>query len=363
MRLHRTKKALWQSWPYNKHNRSTAMQHGDVAPNTGGVHVGYLDGWRGLAILLVLQAHFFPTQYLDSGRFGVDVFFALSGLLMAQILFERRMPLGTFYQRRASRILPAFLVFVCLVYGVSRLRGGEHSWSQMLATLTFLRSYFPVSPGIWDSGLPIGHLWSLNVEEHAYLLMSLLTLAVAGRRAGLALIALGFASFAVQIVYLRWWAPVGWRQHTEVMIPGIVLAAGYTLLRLHRVPRWAPLIAFVIAALCYAHILSWMAYAFLAPIALAFVVNHLQDTPALARRILEWQPLRLLGVWSFSIYLWQQPFHELKTVPLWLAGVLAVATGLVSYYIIENPARAWLNSLGVHPNIQTPAAKSTAPTV
>ena len=75
-----------------------------------------LDGWRGIAILLVLQAHFLPINYIHTGRFGVDVFFVLSGLLMSNILFVKRTPLKIFYVRRISRIFPVFFVFVITVY-------------------------------------------------------------------------------------------------------------------------------------------------------------------------------------------------------------------------------------------------------
>ena len=44
--------------------------------------IDYLDGWRGLAIFLVLQGHFFAIQGWHSGRMGVDIFFCLSGLLV-----------------------------------------------------------------------------------------------------------------------------------------------------------------------------------------------------------------------------------------------------------------------------------------
>ena len=307
-------------------------------------HIGYLDGWRGIAILVVLQSHFLPTRYVETGRLGVDIFFALSGLLMAQLLFIKETPLAVFYQRRISRILPAFLAFVCIVYAVEHYIGREHGWEDFLASVTFLRSYVPISPGIWDTGMPIGHLWSLNVEEHAYLLMSLLTLLVRGRRAGMALIAIGLASFAVQIVYMRWWAPVGWRLHTEVLIGHIVLAAGYRLIRLPRVPSWLPLVTFAATIICYAHT-SWMAYSIFSPILLAFTVNHLSDVAPAVRSALSWGPLRQMGIWSFSVYLWQQPFYEMRHQMDALSGLcLAIATGLASFYFLEQPVRAWLNA-------------------
>src|SRR5437868_7217872 len=70
-----------------------------------------LDGWRAMAILLMLDAHFTRIGPLhlglsQAGRLGVDVFFCLSGLLMSRLLFEKRMSLGLFYKRRFSRVYP-----------------------------------------------------------------------------------------------------------------------------------------------------------------------------------------------------------------------------------------------------------------
>jgi peptidoglycan/LPS O-acetylase OafA/YrhL len=78
--------------------------------------LAYLDGWRGIAILLVLEAHFLGWLPVDSGRLGVNVFFCLSGILMGRILFIRRVPLGTFYKRRFSRIYPAFAAYVLTIF-------------------------------------------------------------------------------------------------------------------------------------------------------------------------------------------------------------------------------------------------------
>ena len=61
-------------------------------------HIEYLDGWRGVAIGMVLLSHFFRLSY-NAGRFGVDLFFVLSGFLMARILFEQRTPIAAFYRR------------------------------------------------------------------------------------------------------------------------------------------------------------------------------------------------------------------------------------------------------------------------
>ena len=140
------------------------------------------DGWRGMAILMVLCGHFFDIKWLWEDRMGVDVFFVLSGMLMSGILFEKRMSLRDFYIRRFSRIYPAFLVFVLSMFAVGIVFSIDFKWSELVASLFFLRTYLPADPGIWSSGLPTGHLWSLNVEEHAYLFLSAVTLFLVDRK-------------------------------------------------------------------------------------------------------------------------------------------------------------------------------------
>ena len=55
-------------------NKATSSQNLKIK------RIDYLDGWRGLAILLVLISHFIPSiTGADLGRFGVDIFFVLSG--------------------------------------------------------------------------------------------------------------------------------------------------------------------------------------------------------------------------------------------------------------------------------------------
>jgi peptidoglycan/LPS O-acetylase OafA/YrhL len=69
-------------------------------------------------------------------------------------------------------------------------------------------------------------------------------------------------------------------------------------------------------------------------------------SPGLFRAILELRALRALGTWSFSLYLWQQPFYMMVhrdglPAPLALASSLGV--GVTAFYLVEKPARTWLN--------------------
>src|SRR5690348_911910 len=97
--------------------RDAAQEAGTSASAPPTAHAGrlsYLDGWRGFSILMVLLAHF--VMHEDVGFIGVQMFFALSGRLMADILFAERFPLKEFYKRRFARIYPGLFVFVLLAY-------------------------------------------------------------------------------------------------------------------------------------------------------------------------------------------------------------------------------------------------------
>ena len=78
----------------------------------------------------------------------------------------------------------------------------------------------------------------------------------------------------------------------------------------------------------------------------AAFVNALSNAPGSIKAALSLAPLRWAGKYSFSIYLWQQPFYvasRSNNMPLALALPLALACGLLSYHLVEQPARTYLN--------------------
>src|SRR5437868_1431161 len=97
-----------------------------VAPAT--IRLGYrpaLDGFRGIAILLVLAVNSFLPIF-RGGFIGVDIFFVLSGFLITRLLIEEWTGAGSvdlkrFYARRALRLLPALgvLLLAMCVYAAA----------------------------------------------------------------------------------------------------------------------------------------------------------------------------------------------------------------------------------------------------
>jgi peptidoglycan/LPS O-acetylase OafA/YrhL len=304
-------------------------------------HVAYLDGWRGLAILCVLLEHFFRVPSISMGRLGVDLFFVLSGLLMSRILFEDRVDLGTFYRRRISRVFPVFALYVAVVFAVFPWQPGE-----LVPVLTFTRSY--TDPPIWQSEYPIGHLWSLAVEEHSYVILATLAVIPLVRyRKGFVLVGCGLLTFAAIALYLvfddRPTEP--WAIRTEAAATCLMLSAGYRQIRLKGVPAWAPVLALALGVACYLKAVPIAAKVGIAPFLLAFAMNHIGETYAGFLKLFENRALVMVGLWSYSLYLWQQPFYKLSMAGYSSALMLLAAfvVSLASYYVFESPIRCWLN--------------------
>ncbi len=316
----------------------------------------HYDGWRGMAIVLVLISHFLTIPGFYSGKFGVASFFVLSGALMSNILFVKRTPLALFYKRRISRILPVFFIYVSVIYLYALYTAAPEA-SNYLYTLIFLRAYFPATPDMWNSGIPINHLWSLNVEEHCYILLSLVTLiTMLKSKEHYLLIPLGLCSTLLFgfYVYNPDLAPPLFKIRTEVIASFLLLSAGYFLIRDRidtYVSTWVVTLAFALSAACFLANTPWYLTFLLAPILLAFSFHHLSKFPNMILSVFAWKPLRLMGVWSYSIYVWQHPVYfyyvehidAITLVEKVMYLIVAISIGLISYYLIENPIRNYMN--------------------
>lgn len=329
-----------------------------VKTRTGSIP--YLDGWRGLAILCVLVGHFFKLDVL--GGLGVQMFFVLSGLLMGQLLFIKRVGLKTFFFRRFSRVLPTFWLFTATmaVYAASfQPEVYEVPFSELVSTLAFLRTYYPATPHIWANDWPIEHVWSLNVEEHsyAYLALGVVLLRLVRRHLAADIFLVGTTGLILVLTAHRF-AMMGdatpWAIQSQYAALGLLASASYGVLH-HKyassmriaVPGLLPVVTFGIGLVCYIGYRDKGLHLMLAPLLLAFTVNQLAVLPAAIRTLLSAAWLRWLGVCSFSLYLWQQPFyhaarHEPAHGMFYLAA--AMIAGALSFYLFENPIRLRLNA-------------------
>lgn len=101
------------------------------------------------------------------------------------------------------------------------------------------------------------------------------------------------------------------------------------------------------ALLCYAEAMPvWLIFS-ISPILLSLAVNHLDNLPRVLTRVLSLRPLRYLGIYSYSIYIWQQFYFEYAwafPIPKIALALVAVVVGALSFYCLENPARQLINS-------------------
>lgn len=314
-------------------------------------HIPYLDGWRGLAIVSLLIGHFFPIPGLNFGTVGVALFFVLSGYLMSKILFVDKVPLSIFYRRRMARILPSTVVFLVVISLAYLLAGRQISNYELLAAATFTNNYF-LTTEQWT--MPIGHIWSLSVEEHSYVMLSLVALSCRARKTT-GLRELGIIAFAAAAIAGVYWFVFGrshvpglWL-HTEVAAFGIMISGFLMLAFRERHPALPALVVpllMVLGVCAYWWQVVPPATLVIGCSAFALALNMLDRSPGLFRTVLEFRPLRQLGVWSYSLYLWQQPFYMLmrhEGLPAPFALACALTVGIIAFHVVENPARTWLN--------------------
>ncbi len=311
--------------------------------------IGYLDGWRGIAILLVLWGHFHPIKSMELGPMGVDFFFVLSGRLMAEILFVKKLALPEFFFRRFSRVYPGLLIFIisaALLFHFTPVHVGALA---MLSALTFTLNYTSIyfhHTGLFD------HIWSLCIEEHSYLILGFLAClerrykSVNARIIILAIGVLAVMNGVFQTSVLgHGYFDVYWR--TDVQCAPIFLSAYFFLTKRQGGSVYlTPL--FLLCALFFKSELFDSSIIFsIGTIFLSLSMCFLDTAPALFKRILSAAPLRQIGIWSYSLYLWQQPFSQLINKgygPTYCLFAAAIFAGLLSFYFIERPLRAFLNN-------------------
>lgn len=315
-------------------------------------HLDYLDGWRGVAIALVLIGHFFHFGFVELGKFGVEFFFVLSGRLMAEILFIRQTSLKTFIPRRINRVYPALFVYVVIVAALAQFSETFAVGPKaVVAALMFLWDYVLAIPFLYRTEM-FDHFWSLSVEEHSYLLLALIAFFFRKnlRLAAFVILAVALLSFANGFVSYsvldQGYFDTYWR--FDVHVGSIFISTAlYCFQKLNILPStallfWPSLIgAFVLSMSALPMPLHYSA----ATVCLALAICNI-DNAKVATRLLSARPIRALGLISYSLYLWQQPFYQLTTydmLSVWLALPLAIICAYASYRLIEKPARSYLN--------------------
>ena len=301
-------------------------------------HLPALDGVRGLAIVLVLVSHLMLFNDKTGSRFGdslaalrglgwtgVDLFFVLSGFLITGILYDTLNDphyFRSFYMRRFLRIFPlyyGFLFFMIVLGHWTHVGWGGRQY----VLLTYTQNttlWFPVTdfhPGVWAD---LDHFWSLAVEEQFYLFWPLLVFLVRGRRSLIALtLALSGFALALRIaMYLHGASPLTIFMLTPCRMDSLLLG-GCAALVLRGNSDWIPYrwlmpTVFAVAAVIVGYTLwhlghdmragffgATFGYLVIAVGCVALLLASI-DTGSIVHRVFRWQFLRMLGKYSYGIY-------------------------------------------------------------
>ncbi|MGH2665087.1 acyltransferase family protein [Flavobacterium sp.] len=135
-----------------------------------------LDGLRAISIFFVIYDHAFRPSLINVGYLGVNVFFIISSYLIIQILLrdveKNRFSVKMFYFKRIFRIFPAYYTYLIVLFLVLNFLN-IFKWPQFWRAPLFLVNYQPRSDWAFPQWF-VGHTWSLAVEEQFYILIALL---------------------------------------------------------------------------------------------------------------------------------------------------------------------------------------------
>ena len=343
-----------------------------------------LDGVRGVAILLVLLhqlSRIGPQDLLarivehaiDFGWVGVQLFFVLSGFLITGILLDSRESPGylrSFFTRRVLRIFPLYFATLVVVLGILPELGlVPRAWREdQLPYWLFLSNW---TQPFNDAKLP--HLWSLAVEEQFYLVWPFVVMRLGPTRlfrvclwgAAAALVgrcAMEVAGVSPDAIYMftisridalllggaaaAWIRMPGgppaavtparlWTFAVALAVAGYVASRGYG-----RTAPWGQTVGYTVLAIVFAAAI------------LALVLDaSREERPSPAAMILSWAPMRALGRYSYAMYIFHKPLHDLVGKPalaaIGLGGLLPLGPGL-AYVAIGTIAITAAGALSYH---------------
>ncbi len=350
-----------------------------------------LDGLRAISVLAVIAYHL-HFRWAEGGLLGVEIFFVLSGYLITdQILYEWRTRSGfsivQFWIRRMRRLLPAMIFMLTvvalwlLITDFSRLQalGGHfvsslfyvNNWYLIFHHVSYFESFGPPSP--------IGHLWSLSIEEQFYViwpLILLIGLCFAPQRGRLMLFILGCAivsAIAMAVIHEPGADPSRVYYGTDTRVFAILIGAALAIIW----PSWrlsenvssssrtmldmtgvlGIVMLFIMIGQTNQFDDSLYRGGFLYLSLITAVIIAVLVHPA--NRLERWlgcRPLSWIGKRSYSLYIWHYPIiilsgpvvntEDANYMRIALQVTASFITGGLSYKYIEEPIRRgtfWTN--------------------
>lgn len=355
-------------------------------PGSQSGRISSLDGLRAISIVFVFFGHIDGTEHasrlfhwLPFAEFGVRVFFVLSGFLITTLLLHEmeltgKISLKNFYMRRVFRIFPASYAYILVVFILATLHFIFLNAHDMLHAVTYTSNYY--NGRSWY----VGHLWSLSVEEQFYLLWPL-TLGLSGRRRGMiiaawvcALVPFIRATEFHFIAASREGMGAWFETAADCLAAGCLLAGMRDWLSRQQLymrflsSRLFVIVPILILGMNYLHPALRYKYTLVWPVmnvGIALCIDWCMRFPnSPLGQFLNWRPVAFVGVLSYSLYLWQQPFLNRNVASVFTTFPynvgFAFCAALASYYLVEKPFLR-LKKRFESPSVERATVASTKP--
>lgn len=335
-----------------------------------------IDGLRAIAVLAVVFYHASIAPF-TGGFVGVDIFFVISGYLISSIIIadmrHGRFSFVLFYERRIRRLFPALFSMIAVttiaaVVLFLPVHFREYGQSLFGAAIFASNFVFWEEAGYFDLARetkPLLHTWSLAVEEQFYIIFPLML--YLGWRYFNARWPLYLAPFIVASFLLGMATVSYWPSFTFYLLPTrfweLLLGA---LLALAPPPRLRWRIFREALSILGMGLIGYAIFAFsedtpfpgvnaLAPcLGAALLIYAGRDGHAVLNQILALRPIVLIGLISYSLYLWHWPLlifseyyvvRDLANVEKWIIIGASFGIAFLSWKYVELPFRGHQKAL------------------
>lgn len=338
-----------------------------------------LDGLRAVSILMVVFGHAFKGYFklIDIANLGVRIFFIISAYLIVGILYRdvksNKFSIKTFYFKRLVRTFPAFYTYLLIVFIVLiclNLFEFEQFWRAPI----YLENYHPRS--LWNTKQWfVGHTWSLAVEEQFYVLIAVMFLSYYKKWITykqvfkififivilVPLIRISYMYFHFIPDILRGSVHRSFETVADSLALGGLLAItpreklinskAFSFLKnkifllvafllFFQMLNSSILVDYLGLKIRYIYNLFGLTIINLIIVSLIFILINL-DLKSKVSLLLNHPIMKTIGLWSYSIYLWQQIWLYSWEIPLIFKFLGIIVSSVLSYYLIEKIFLTW----------------------
>ena len=337
-----------------------------------------IDGLRAIAVSAVILYHsqiiILGQKPFKGGFIGVDIFFVISGYLITSLILKELITTGSFsfrnfYERRFRRILPALLVVILASLPFAWMYLLPNSFidfsKSILYSLGFGSNFYFHFTGQQygaESGLlkPFLHTWSLSVEEQFYILFPIFLLIIF-KFFNKYIIHIFIFGFIISLGIADWSSKNSlsvsfYFIHTRIweLLAGSILAY-FEIKQGHRsqnklfnliMPSIGLFLIVFTIVFFKLHFPHPSLHSLPAILGVCLII-WFSNSNEIITKMLSTKIFVGVGLISYSLYLWHYPIFAFVRIneigegklPLSLLLIIITILSILTYYLVEQPAR------------------------